>query len=97
MTVDLEALTCKKERKTSVDATTAGMSIYPPSGKPKATRVYLRNILLRRDGERKTRERVRERQYVTSILETLVSPSSGGIELCKGFTTMLHRIGSPLD
>ena len=87
MTVDLEALTRVKERKTSIDATVAGMSMHPPSGRPKAARVYLHNRLLRRDRDRKTRERVRERQYVTSLLETLVSPSSGGTESCKGVTT----------
>ena len=46
VTVDLEALTRVKERKTSADATTAGMSMHPPSGRPRATRVYLRNRLL---------------------------------------------------
>ena len=87
MTVDLEALTRVKERKTFTDAIAAGMSMHPPSGRPKATRVYLHNRLLRRDRERKTRERVRERQYMTGLLETLVSPSSGGTESCKGVTT----------
>ena len=87
MTVDLEALTREKERKTSADATVAGMSMHPPSGRPRAARVYLRNRLLRRDRERKTRDRVRERQYVTRLLETLVSPSSGGTESCEGGTT----------
>ena len=61
--------------------------MHSPSGRPRATRVYLRNQLLRRDRERKTRERVRERQYVTSLLETLVSPMSGGTESCTGVTT----------
>ena len=76
MTVDLEALMRKKERKTSADATMARMSMHPPSGRPQAARVYLRNRLLRRDRERKTHDRIRERQYVTSLLETLVSPTS---------------------
>ena len=87
MTVDLEALTCEKERKTSADATVAGMSMHPPSGRPRATRVYLRNRLLWRDRERKTRDRVRERQFVTGLFETLVSPTSGGTESCTGVTT----------
>ena len=80
MTVDLEALMQVKERKTSVDATAAGRSMRPPSGRPKATRVYLHNRLLRRDRERKNCERVRERQYVTSLLDTMVSPSNGCME-----------------
>ena len=87
MTVDLEAMTREKERRLSADTTEAGMSMHPPSGGQKAPRVYLRNRLLRRDRERRTRECVRERQYVTSLLETLVSPSSGGTELCQGVTT----------
>ena len=80
MTVDLEALTRVKERETSANATAATMSMHPSRGRPEATRVYLCNRLLRRDRERKTRERVRERQYETSLLETLVSPSSGSNE-----------------
>ena len=36
MTVDLEALTLVKERKTFADAIAAGMSMHPPSGRPKA-------------------------------------------------------------
>ena len=87
VTVDLEALTRAKERKTSADATAAGMSMHPPSGRPRAARVYLRNRLLRRDRERKTRDRVRERQFVTGLLETLVSPTSGGTESCTRVTT----------
>ena len=47
MTVDLEALMRVKERKISADATAAGMSMHPPSGRPKATRMYLCNRLLR--------------------------------------------------
>ena len=79
----LEALTRAKET-TSADTTEAGMSMHPPSGGPKAPRVYLRNRLLRRDRERRTRERVRERQYAAQLLETLVSPTRGGTESCEG-------------
>ena len=61
----LEALTRVKET-TSADTTEAGMSMHPPSGGLKAPRVYLRNRLLRRDRERRTRERVRERQYAVT-------------------------------
>ena len=46
MTIDLEILTRVKERKTSKDATTAGMCMHPPTGRPKAIRVYLCNRLL---------------------------------------------------
>ena len=84
--VDLEALTQKKE-SLSADTTVAGMSMHPPSGRAKAPRVYLRNRLLHRDRERKTRASVRERQMVTQFLETLVSPSRGGTESGKGVTT----------
>ena len=87
VTVDLEALTRVKERKTSADATVAGMSMHPPSGGPWAARVYLCNRLLRRDRERKARDRVREQQLVTNLLETLVSPPSGSTGLCTGVTT----------
>ena len=45
--VDLEALTYKKERRLSIDITTARMSMHPPSGRPRATQVYLQNRLLR--------------------------------------------------
>ena len=86
VTVSLAALTREKEIRTSADATEAGMSMHPPSGRAKAPRVYLRNRLLRRDIERRTRERVRERRYVTSLLETLVSPTSGGTESYIGVT-----------
>ena len=79
----LEALTRVKET-TSADTTEAGMSMHPPSGGLKAPRVYLRNRLLRRDRERRTRERVRERQYAVQLLETLVSPTRGGTESCEG-------------
>ena len=44
--VDLEALTHEKERRMSADTTEAMMSMHPPSGRPQATRVYLRNRLL---------------------------------------------------
>ena len=37
--------------------------------------------------ERQTRDRVRERQYVAQLVETLVSPSCGGTESCEGATT----------
>ena len=87
VTVSLEALTRETGRETSADTTVAGMSMYPPSGGPRAPRVYLRNRLLRRDRERKARARVRERQIVTGLLETLVSPSRGGTETCQGVTT----------
>ena len=86
MTVDLVALTRAKEQK-SADSTVARMSMPLPSDRAKAPRVYMRNRLLRRDKERQTRDRVRERQYVAQLLETLVSPSSGGTELCEGATT----------
>ena len=76
-----------KERKISADATVAGMSMHPPSGRPRAARAYLRNRLLWRDRERKTHDRIRERQYVTRLLETLVSPTSRGTESCTRVTT----------
>ena len=80
--IDLEALTRRKE-ETSADVTVARQ----PSVGPKAPRVYLCNRLLQRDRERRTRDSVRERQLVTRLLETLVSPESGGIESCQGVTT----------
>ena len=43
VTVDLEALAHEKERKASTDATAAWMSMHPPNGRPKATRVHLHN------------------------------------------------------
>ena len=49
MTVDLEALTHEKERRLSTNTTAVGMSMNPPSGRPRATRVYLRNRLLWRE------------------------------------------------
>ena len=42
---------------------------------------------MERERERRARDRVRERRYVTSLLETLVSPTSGGTESCLGVTT----------
>ena len=86
VTVDLVALTRAKEQK-SADSTVARMSMHPPSDRAKAPRVYLRNRLLRRDRERQTRDRVRERQYVAQLIETLVSPLCGGTESCEGATT----------
>ena len=86
MMVTLEALMWSRN-DLSADTTVVGMSMHPPSGRAKAPRVYLRNGLLRRDRERKTRECVRERRYVTQLLETLVSPTSGGTESCKGVAT----------
>ena len=88
VTVDLVALARVKEQR-SADPTVAVMSMHPPSGRAHAPRVYLRNRLLRRDRERKARERVRERRIVTSLLETQVSPSSGGTESCEGVTTSI--------
>ena len=84
--IDLEALTRAKDQ-TSADVTEAKVSMHLPSAGPKAPRVYLRNRLLRRDRERRTRDSVRERQLVTRLLETLVSPTSGGTESCEGVTT----------
>ena len=91
VTIDLEALTRRRDQRLSADTTVAAMSMHPPSGRPRATRVYLRNRLLRRDRERRARDRVRERQYVTQLLETLVSPTSGGTESCEGVTTSRLR------
>ena len=42
---------------------------------------------MRRDRERRARDRIRERRYVNQLLETLVSPTSGGTESCEGVTT----------
>ena len=86
MTVDLEALMRGKERIMFANTTAAGLSMQPPSGRPWATRVYLRNKLLWRERERRTRDRVREWRYVTNLLETLVSPMSGGTESYIGVT-----------
>ena len=85
--VDLETLARERRNRLSTNTTVAGMSMHPPSGRPRATRVYLCNILLWRDRERKTHGRIREWQFVTGLLETLVSPMSGGTELCTGVTT----------
>ena len=89
VTVDLVALARVKEQR-SADPTVAGMSMHPPSGRAHAPRVYLRNRLLR-TGQRTQRlvQRVRERRIVTSLLETQVSPSSGGTESCEGVTTSI--------
>ena len=86
MIARLEALTQRKEQ-TPAGVTAAGICQHPPSAGPKAQRVYLRNRLMRRENERKTRESVRERRYVTRLLETLVSPTCGGTESCEGVTT----------
>ena len=87
VTIDLEVLMSEKEQRLSADTTAAGMSMHPPSGRPQATGVYLWNRLLRRDRERRACDCVRERQYVAGLLETLVSPTSGGTESCRGVTT----------
>ena len=91
MIVDLEALTHRKERILSTNTIVAEMSRHSPSGRPKAARVYVQNRLLRRERERRTRDHVRERHYVTSLLETLVSPTSGGTESRSGVTTSRLR------
>ena len=91
VTIDLEALTRKRDQRLSPDTTVAAMSMHPPSGGPRAPRVYLRNRLLWREKERRTRDHVRERRYVTQLLETLVSPTSGGTESCEGVTTSRLR------
>ena len=85
MIVSLEALT-RSRNDLSAGTTVARMSMHPPNGGPKAPRAYLRNRLLQRDRERRARECVRERRYVTSLLETLVSPTSGGTKSCTGVT-----------
>ena len=86
VTIDLEALMRRRDQRLSADTTVAAMSMHPPSGRPRAARVYLWNRLLRRDRERRARDHVRERHYVTSLLETLVSPTSGGTKSCEGVT-----------
>ena len=91
MRIDLEALTRKRRSLLSADTTVAGMSMHPPSGKPRAKRVYLRNRLLWRDRERRACDRIREQRYVTQLLETLVSPTSGGTESCEEVTTSRLR------
>ena len=87
VTVDLEALMREREQRLCADTTVAGMSMHPPSGRPRAARVYLWNRLLWREREQRTCDRVKEQHYVTSLLETLVSPTSGGTESCIGVTT----------
>ena len=87
MTIDLEALMHERDQRLFADTIVAGMSMHPPSGGPKAPRVYLCNRLLQRERERRTHDRVRERRSVTSLLETLVSPTSGSTESCEGVTT----------
>ena len=91
VTIDLEALTCKRRSRLPADTTVATMSMPPSSGRPKAPRVYLQNRLLQRERERRTRDRVRECRYVTQLLETLVSPTSGSTESCEGVTTSRLR------
>ena len=50
VTIDLEALARREEESVlSADTTVAAMSMHPPSGRPRATQVYLQNILLRRE------------------------------------------------
>ena len=46
VTVDLEALMQEKEKRLSTDTTEAGMSVHPPRGRSKATRVFVQNRLL---------------------------------------------------
>ena len=87
VTVDLEALRHERRNRLFADTTAAAMSMHPPGGRPRATRVYLRNRLLWREQERTTRDCIRERRYMTSLLETLVSPKSGGTELRTRVTT----------
>ena len=91
MTIDLGALTRKRRSLLSADTTVAAMSMHPPSGRPRATRVYLQNRLLQRDRERRARDHVKVRCYVTQLLETLMSPTSGGTESCEGATTSRLR------
>ena len=52
VTIDLEALTRKRRNLLYADTTVAAMSMHPPSGRPRATRVYLWNRLLWRERER---------------------------------------------
>ena len=60
VTIDLEALTCMKERRLFADTTAAGMSMHPLSGGLKVPRAYLWNRLLGRHRQRRTRDRIRE-------------------------------------
>ena len=39
--IDLEALARAKEQRLFADTTMAGMSMHPPSRRPRATRLYL--------------------------------------------------------
>ena len=41
VTIDLEALTRKREQRLFADTNVAAMSMHPPGGRPRATRVYL--------------------------------------------------------
>ena len=77
----------ERDQRFSADTTVAAMSMHPHSGRLRAARLYLQNRLLWRDRERRTRDHVRERRYMTQLLETLVSPTSGGTESCEGVTT----------
>ena len=61
MMIDLQVLMQEKERRSFANAIVAGMSMHPPSGGLRDPRVYLRNRLLRRDQEQRTRGRIRER------------------------------------
>ena len=44
--IDLEALMRERDQRLSADAIVAAISMHPPSGGPKAPRVYLRDRLL---------------------------------------------------
>ena len=46
MTIDLEVLTRERRNRLSADTIAARMSMHPPSGRPRATQVYLLNRLL---------------------------------------------------
>ena len=86
--VDLEALTRERRNKLFADITVVRDVHARTQWKATChTSLPFAIGLLRRDRERKTRDRVRERRYVTSLLETLVSPMSGGTESCEGVTT----------
>ena len=50
-TADLEALMCEREQRLPADTIAARMSMHPPSGRPRAARVYLWNRSLRRERE----------------------------------------------
>ena len=87
VTIDLKALMRERRNKLFANIIVARMSMHPPSGRPRATRVYLRNRLLWRDRERRARDRVRKRRYMTQLLETLVNPTSASTESCEGVMT----------